>query len=79
MINAGINDGDTLLVKKSKEFKSGDIVVARNDDGTTVKRFISEGGKRYLKPENPAYKNISIIPGEIHFDGKVILNLSKAR
>lgn len=79
MINAGINDGDMLLVKKSKEFKSGDIVVARTDDGTTVKRFIAEGGKRYLKPENPAYENMVIIPGEIHFEGKVILNLSKVK
>ena len=76
MINAGINDGDMLLIKKSKEFKSGDIVVARSDDGTTVKRFIAEGGKRYLKPENPAYENIPIIPGEIRFEGKVIFNLT---
>jgi len=79
MINAGIGDGDMLLIKKSKEFKSGDIVVARTSDGTTVKRFIADGGKRYLKPENPAYNNITIIPGEVTFDGKVILNLSKVK
>lgn len=79
MINAGIDDGDMLLVKKSGEFKSGDIVVAISDDGTTVKRFIADGGKRYLKPENPNYENIPIIPGEINFEGKVILNLSKVK
>lgn len=77
MINIGIENGDNLLVKKSKEFKSGDIVVAKNNDGTTVKRFVVEGGKRYLKPENLKYQNIVIIPGEISFEGKVILNLSK--
>ena len=77
MINAGIDDGNLLLVNKLKEFKTGDIVVARNSDGTTVKRFVVEGGKRYLKPENPAYQNIPIIPGEIFFEGKVILNLSR--
>jgi repressor LexA len=77
MINAGIDDGNMLLIKKSKEFKSGDIVVARTENGTTVKKFIADGGKRYLKPENPNYENIPIIPGEIDFDGKVILNLSK--
>lgn len=77
MINAGINNEDMLLVRKAKEFKSGDIVVARNDNGTTVKRFIVDGGKRYLKPENPTYKNIPIIPDEIFFEGKVILNLSR--
>jgi repressor LexA len=77
MINIGIDDKDLLLINKSKEFKSGDIVVARTDAGTTVKRFIADGGKRYLKPENPAYSNMIIIPGEVEFQGKVILNLSK--
>ena len=79
MVNAYIDDGDMLLVSKSKTFKSGDIVVARNPDGTTVKRFMAEGGKRYLKPENPAYGNIPIIPGEVFFEGKVMMNLSKIR
>lgn len=75
MINAGINDGDLLLIKQAHEFKNGDIVVARNDDGTTVKRFVAENKKAYLKPENPAYKNIPIFE-DTYFDGKVIANLS---
>lgn len=79
MINIDINDGDMLLVKNSKEFKSGDVVIARTDEGTTVKRFIVEGGKRYLQPENPAYEKMVIIPGEVKFEGKVILNLSKVK
>lgn len=77
MINAGIDNGDMLLIKKTREYKSGDIVIAQTDLGTTVKKFIAEGGKRYLKPENPNYENIPIIPGEVQFQGKVILNLSK--
>ncbi|PIX92012.1 repressor LexA [Candidatus Kuenenbacteria bacterium CG_4_10_14_3_um_filter_39_14] len=75
MINANIDDGDVLLIQKIREFKNGDIVVARSDEGTTVKRFVVDGGKTYLKPENPAYKIIPIYP-ETYFDGKVILNLS---
>lgn len=75
MINAGINDSDMLLVKKSHEFKNGDIVLARSDDGTTVKRFVAENKKAYLKPENPAYKNIPIFE-DTYFDGKVIANLT---
>lgn len=75
MINAGINNGDVLLIKETKEFYSGDIVVARNDEGTTVKRFIVENGRTYLKPENPAYKNIAIVE-DTYFDGKVVANLS---
>jgi len=78
MINAGVDDGDMLLIKKSKEYKSGDIVVAQTGNGTTVKRFIADGGKRYLQPENPNYEKIIIIPEEVQFQGKVILNLSKA-
>ena len=76
MINAGIDDGDILLVQKTQEFKSGDIVVARSDEGTTVKRFIAEDGRIYLKPENPKYDNILILE-DTYFDGKVVLNLSK--
>ncbi|MFH1956058.1 MAG: transcriptional repressor LexA [Patescibacteria group bacterium] len=77
MINAGIDDGDILLIQKTNQFRSGDIVVARNDDGTTVKRFISESnGRAYLKPENPKYSNLTIYE-DTYFDGRVILNLTK--
>lgn len=79
MINAKINDGDILLVKKTREYRSGDIVVARCDDGTTVKRFIAENdGRAYLRPENPAYNNIPIFE-EMIFEGKVIINLSQIK
>lgn len=77
MINAAIDDGDVLLVQKTNQFRSGDIVVARNDNGTTVKRFISESdGRAYLKPENSKYKNLTIYE-DTYFDGRVILNLTK--
>lgn len=75
MINAGIFDGDMLLIKQSREYKNGDIVVARGDDGTTVKRFVAENKKSYLKPENPAYKNIPFYE-DLFLDGKVIANLT---
>lgn len=75
MINAGIFDGDILLIKQSREYKNGDIVVARGDDGTTVKRFVAENKKSYLKPENPAYKNIPFYE-DLFLDGKVIANLT---
>ena len=75
MINASIYDGDMLLIKQSGEFKNGDIVVARSDDGTTVKRFVAENKRAYLKPENPAYKNIPIFE-DTYLEGKVVANLS---
>jgi len=73
MINAGINDGDTVLVRKQQEFVSGDIVLAQMGDDWTVKRFMSEDKPPflYLKPENPKYKNI-IFFGDIRMKGKII-------
>lgn len=73
MINAGIDDGDAILVQSHKEFVSGDVVLARMGDESTIKRFISEDKPPYvyLKPENPKYK---IIPfrDDMELTGKVI-------
>lgn len=57
MINAGIDDGDRVLVEVRKEFSTGDIVLADVDGQSTVKRFISDDHPPfvYLKPENPSY------------------------
>lgn len=73
MINAGILDGDQLLVKNQQEFVTGDIVLAQTHEGTTVKRFISQDSPPYLylKPENPKYKNILFTP-EVEMKGKII-------
>lgn len=76
MVNANIFDNNVLLIQKTNQFRSGDIVVVRSDDGTTVKRFVAESdGRAYLKPENPAYKIIPIFEDMV-FEGKVIANLS---
>ncbi len=58
MIEAGIEEGDLVVVNKRKQPKNGDIVVALVDNENTLKRFISEGGKVYLKAENKKYKDI---------------------
>ena len=52
MINIGIDNDDMLLVKDTGEFKSGDIVVAETNEGTTIKRFVIEDGRVYFQPEN---------------------------
>ncbi len=58
MINAGIFNDDLVVVKSTNSATNGDIVVALIGNETTVKRFISTGRKRYLKPENPKYPDI---------------------
>ncbi len=58
MINAGIFEGDLVIVRPTKEVKNNDIVVALLHDEATVKRFIQIKNRSYLKAENPDYKNI---------------------
>lgn len=73
MINAGIENEDIVLVKEQKEFISGDIVLAQTEDGSTIKRFISDDKPPYiyLKPENPKYKNIPFSEN-MELKGKII-------
>ena len=52
MINAGILDGDNVLVKRQANAENGDIVVALVDDSATVKTFYKEDGYYRLQPEN---------------------------
>ncbi|MGF0064033.1 transcriptional repressor LexA [Roseburia sp. MUC/MUC-530-WT-4D] len=52
MINAGIFNGDNVLVKKQPTADNGDIVVALVDDSATVKTFYKENGHIRLQPEN---------------------------
>lgn len=52
MINAGIYDGDKILVEKQSSAQNGDIVVALVDDSATVKTFYKEDGYFRLQPEN---------------------------
>lgn len=58
MIEKGIFSGDKLIVKKTSSAENGDVVVALIDDSATVKTFVKDGNKVYLKPENPSYKPI---------------------
>lgn len=58
MINAGIYEGDLVIVRPTKDVKNNDIVVALLHDEATVKRFIQIKNRSYLKAENPTFKNI---------------------
>ena len=52
MINAGILNGDTVIIKKQPTAQNGEIAVALIEDSATVKRFYKEDGKIRLQPEN---------------------------
>lgn len=75
MIGAGLNDGDVVVIKYGvNEFNNGDIVLARNDDGITIKRFVNINEKIYLLPENPKYEKIPFTP-DLRLIGKLISKL----
>ena len=58
MINAGVLDGDKVVVRPQQTADNGEIVVALLDDSATVKRFRKVGATVWLMPENPAYDPI---------------------
>lgn len=70
MINAGIFDGDQILVQKQNTAYNGDFVVALIDDSVTVKTFYKENGYYRLQPENDTMD--PIIVNEVSILGKVI-------
>lgn len=60
MIDAGIFDGDILLVKKQNTARNGDMVVALVEDSATVKTFYRENGYIRLQPENASMDPIIV-------------------
>ncbi len=61
MVNAGIFDGDTILVEQCQTAQNGDMVVALVDDSATVKTFYREADHIRLQPENDSMDPI-IVP-----------------
>ena len=70
MINAGILDGDYVLIKQQSNAENGDMVVALVEDSATVKRFFKEESVYRLQPENDFMDPIIVESVEIL--GKVI-------
>ena len=70
MINAGIFDGDLVIVEQQSTAENGDIVVAMIEDSATVKTFYKEDGYYRLQPENDSME--PIIVNEISIIGKVV-------
>ena len=72
MIDAGIHDGDLLVVDRSLRPASGDVIIASVDGDFTVKTFRRDKDGVRLEPANPAYPIIYIKKGqELDYFGKV--------
>ena len=78
MINAGILDGDQLVVMPDAKVYNGDIVVAMiaeaasNEGSATVKRFYLEGNRVRLQPENSFMQPIYADAKDVSIVGKVV-------
>jgi repressor LexA len=59
MIDAHIVDGDIVILEDRKDVQSGDIVAALIDGETTLKRYVMERGRPYLKAENSLYPDLA--------------------
>jgi repressor LexA len=71
MIGAHIVDGDIVILEDRKDARNGDIVAALIDGETTLKRYVVERGRSYLKAENPQYPNLTPVR-ELRIQGVMI-------
>lgn len=72
MRDAGILDGDVVIVQRQQSADPGDIIVAMIDGEATVKTLFVEGRRVELRPQNPEYAPIVPDPDELSVLGKVL-------
>ena len=73
MIEAGILDGDTVVIRRSDSCDSGDIVVALVDEEeATLKRFRRKGASIALEAANPAYETRIFGPDRVRVQGRLV-------
>ncbi len=75
MKDAGIVEGDWVVVRRGGEARPGQIVVARVGEEATIKRLMKEKDRVLLCPENPAYQPIEVTPGREEAEGFQILGV----
>ncbi|WP_120501120.1 transcriptional repressor LexA [Roseovarius sp. EL26] len=73
MIDAGINDGDIVIIKETKTADNGDIVVALvEDQEATLKKFYRRGGAIALEAANPAYETRMLPDNKVKVQGRLV-------
>jgi repressor LexA len=78
MIDAGIRDGDFVVVRQQPQAEQGDVVVAGIPDGeATVKRFATRDGKVILNPANERLSPMEFAPEDVTIYGKVVTVLRR--
>ena len=78
MVDAGILDGDYVVVRQQPTAEGGDIVVASlNGEEATVKTYLRRRGKIVLRPENPTMPEMVLDPADVAIFGKVVTLLRR--
>lgn len=73
MIDAGINDGDIVIIRDQDTAENGDIVVALIDDQeATLKRFRRKGAMIALEAANPAYETRLLRDDQVQLQGRLV-------
>jgi len=72
MVEAGILDGDYVVVRKQDTADDGDIIVALIENDATLKRFYRDHGQVRLEPANQQMKPIAVTHGDFKIQGKVV-------
>jgi repressor LexA len=74
MIDALVNDGDIVVMKRQGEARNGDMVAVRllDRDETTLKHFFRENGHVRLQPANPTLEPIYVHPSQVQVQGRVV-------
>ena len=77
MVDAGILDGDTVIIRRGEQAENGQIIVALVDEFVTLKRLRRHGKSIALEPANPAHK-VQIVPADkVKVQGKLVALLRK--
>lgn len=78
MIEAGINDGDRIVIQETQSAENGTIVVALIDDAeVTLKYFYKKDGSIALKPANASYETRIFAPERVKIQGKLSMLVRK--
>jgi repressor LexA len=74
MIDALVNDGDIVVMKRQQEARNGDMVAVRllDRDETTLKHFFRENGHVRLQPANPNIEPLYVHPSRVQIQGRVV-------
>ena len=78
MIDAGIYDGDTVIIRRQEKAETGEIVVALvENEEVTLKRYYPEGKKIRLKPENQSHQDQIYPANQVQLQGKLLQLIRK--